>query len=720
MTSPCINLINDLSEANMMDSYIPQLRVQDAIEIAKGIIDVNKFLPGSVSFINDQGERDKISRARRVLGLFTNSGTKANKLYNTLVDRVKKTNPDFIGFSNLKELVQQYISLRLESNNLETFENYIKSEDYETQKGISRLSDYIEKTIYSLQKARNSYDNKEDFDKDLAEFEEVYQLANETTTLGGVYLGLNQGLPSSKEELQERLRKIRSTVTTRENKFGIRLANLVFTKNLSETSKQNRKNKFTALLQSIKKNNSFIDIESTKNKSARAIIMRASALGIVNNFDVEAWLYDKQLTSNDIIADNFLGEAIDTNIVMEGKDTLSYREVVSDYYNLIKGTWNIFDIVDRIPQYKEIINLLKTVYVFDKHASAKSNLANIIYDKVYETTNFIDENQNKAIIKYVNDLLVTSFFRDNTFSFPIYENMEYLDTLYKTKVARFNQRIDLNSAPGRASFKKVFESIIPQLQTTGKYGDAVIPDYKNNAFLQGLKIVYDKYEVPTMSTELDMMRKDATPNSQRKFQEYLNGLNNLKNVIINGRSLSDWFMLYNLYVNQNSYGSDKLTTIFKNALINRGSVLEKYFKYLGNIDWNNIDDAMLQELGYNLQDLLIRIAPYVPRSQESTAKAPYIRTTLMSGELVYKKKVRDGVYRIISIFPSESIGAIDDSQISEEQKSNYSQYQMMPMKNQDFNISLREGLMSTDIDTLVDTLIAYSRKGILEILKENC
>jgi hypothetical protein len=45
---------------------------------------------------------------------------------------------------------------------------------------------------------------------------------------------------------------------------------------------------------------------------------------------------------------------------------------------------------------------------------------------------------------------------------------------------------------------------------------------------------------------------------------------------------------------------------------------------------------------------------------------------------------------------------------------------MMPMKNQDFNVSLREGLMSTDINVLVDTLIAYSRKGILEILKENC
>ena len=236
-----------------------------------------------------------------------------------------------------------------------------------------------------------------------------------------------------------------------------------------------------------------------------------------------------------------------------------------------------------------------------------------------------------------------------------------------------------------------------------------------------LKIVYDKYEVPTLTTELDMMRKDATPTSQRRFQEYLNGFAQLKDVIIGGVSLSDWFILYNLYVHQNSYGSDKLTTIFKNSLINKGSILETYFKYLGNIDFNKINDDVLQDLEYNLEDLFIRIAPYVLRFQEHTAKFPYIKTTLKSGELVYKKKdFINGGYKIISIFPSKDLRAIDDSQVNEDQKANYQQYQTMPMKNQDFSISLREGLMSTDIDILADTLITYSRKGILEILKENC
>lgn len=82
-----------------------------------------------------------------------------------------------------------------------------------------------------------------------------------------------------------------------------------------------------------------------------------------------------------------------------------------------------------------------------------------------------------------------------------------------------------------------------------------------------------------------MMKLNATPNSQRLFQEYLNGFSQLKDININGVSLSDWFILYNLYVNQNQYGSDRLTTLFKNAVANKGSILEDYFKFIGNLDF---------------------------------------------------------------------------------------------------------------------------------------
>lgn len=726
MTSPCVNLINSLSQANMMDSYIPQVRVKDAIKIASGIIDTNTFLRGTSHYIDDYGAVKPITQSKFILNLFGSEIT-SQSLYQKLLNRAKQDNPSIQSFSSLSGMIQAYINLKLESKDtIKPLEQWIRIDNYELKKSFQRLSDYVEKVIYSLQKARSSYKNQEDFNKDLIEFQNVYELSNETTTLGGVFLGLNQGLPGSKVDLQSKLRKIKSAVTSREDLFNIHSYDFIFSADTKESTKKTKQEKFKSLLKSIKENNQFIQTDIDQNntnpdyKDATSILMRASAFGLIENFNVEDWLYDKTLTKSDIVTSNFLGSNIDTNRVMEGKDYVSYKELVTDYYNLIKGTWNIFDIIERIPQYKQIINLLKTVYTFDKFTSAKSYITNLIYDKVYEQTNFIDEKQNKAIIKYVDDLLITAFFRDNNFKFPVYTNMEYLDTAYKTKISRYNQKIDLNNSPGRSSFKKVFETVISQLKRKGRYGDIVIPDYKNNAFLQGLKIVYDKQEVPRLATELDLLRKDATPNSQRKFQQYLNGLNSLKNVVIEGVPLSDWFIIYNLYVNQNQYGSDRLTTIFKNSLINKGSVLEKYFKYIGNVDYKNITDSVLQDLEYNLEDLLIRIAPYVPRSQEDTARAKYIRTRSQNGELIYKKKDSQGKYRFFSIFPDEGLKAIDSSQITDEQRSNYQQYQMMPMKNQDFNVSLREGIMSSDIEVLTDTLIAYTKKGILEILKENC
>ena len=41
----------------------------------------------------------------------------------------------------------------------------------------------------------------------------------------------------------------------------------------------------------------------------------------------------------------------------------TYRKNTIDFYNIIKETWNIFDVVDKVPQYNELVNLLKLIYV---------------------------------------------------------------------------------------------------------------------------------------------------------------------------------------------------------------------------------------------------------------------------------------------------------------------------------------------------------------------
>ena len=71
MTSPCVSLINNLSEANMMDSYITEVKLKDAINIADGIIDPNKFIFGSISSVDEYGNREMKPRVDRIFEYLT-------------------------------------------------------------------------------------------------------------------------------------------------------------------------------------------------------------------------------------------------------------------------------------------------------------------------------------------------------------------------------------------------------------------------------------------------------------------------------------------------------------------------------------------------------------------------------------------------------------------------------------------------------------------------
>lgn len=720
MTTPCVSLINDLSEANMMDSYISELKIEDAINLAQGIINPNKFLFGSINTRNEYQENVTISREENVFSQITKG-----ELYQTLLSIEKQKNPEFNKF-NFKTYIQSYVNARLNGYDFKPFSSYVRISDYESAKGLDRLSDYIEKIIVQLDKSISKYSERytsnllldartlgyNDFIEDLQEFKKVFELANETSALGGTFLGLNQGLPTSKTDLQESIRNISKTLFDRESIFGISRWQFILGEKATKKTTEYQYKQYKALMDKIQQNNPFV-------KNVDSTIKKAFAFGVLETFDIEAWLNDKPLTKEDIISSQFLDQTLTEQELLS--EPISYRELVSDYYNLIKGTWNIFDIVNRIPQYKSILELYKTIYVFDKESSIKSKLANKIHDEVLKRTDYIDENQRKTIIHYIDDLLINSFFRYKNLSFPIYSEMEYLDVNYKSKIAKKNQKIDLNNSAGRASFKLAFESIIAKLQRNGQYGDAIIQNHKQNEFIQGLRINYDKYEVPRLALELDMMKINATPRSEVLFQQYLNGLNNLRDVQIGDVSLLNWFIAYNLFVNQNQYGSDRLTTVFKNSIISNDSLLTEYFDYIGKLDYNKVTDDVLKDLEFNIDDLFIRMAQYVSRSEESRVTYPYIRTKNSSGEYVIKKyNPFKKIYTKISIFPNRDALDTNDATVSEEQQHNYQSYQMIQMKNQDFNISLREGLMSTDEDVLLDTLITYYKKGILKIFKENC
>lgn len=691
MTSPAVNLVNQLSEASMFDDYVNDVNIEDAINLAEGRVDVSKFLVSGYTFTNE----DKISK-------YISLTQKAFESADLKIFKNNDTKP-----TNLQEYVQAYIMMRLRGISLKELSKYINASNSEMKKSIIQLSDYVESLIYKISKYQSKYKRKDELFYDLSELRHLNELSDETSRLGNTLLGMNQGLPTDKESLQSKVRQIKDLMTKREKRFNIRRSLFKPQKELEKDDPNKKETdskkmeKFTELVTEIKSNNDFLTVEKIVET-----LHKAWAFDLIDNFDLMKYLNNVPLTNKDIINKEFFGME-DTEV-----PPTTYRELVADYYNIIKGLWNVFDVVNKVPQYNKILDLLKTEIIIDQIASAKSKLFNDAYSKLFKRTKYINDKDNSKILKYIQDLLVLAYFEQNNISFPIYKGTEYLDNNYKPVIATFDRKLDLNTASGRASFKKVFESTITALQNTGKYGNTTIPNFKENTFLQGIRLSYDRNLNPYLAMELDMTKISATPENEKTFSLYINDFDKLRTIIIGDIPLSDWFIIYNLYNNQNQYGRDRLTTLFKNSIINKGSILEDYYKFLGELDFNELSENFLKDLGFNLNDLEIRMAPIVSKYQETKSESPYI-IVYEQGEPILKKKIKRGIYKPVSMFPNHN-------QVTEEQKLNYQRYNTMPLLSRDFGVSLREGLKSSDIEIVIQTLRDYYANGQLTIETQNC
>ena len=185
-------------------------------------------------------------------------------------------------------------------------------------------------------------------------------------------------------------------------------------------------------------------------------------------------------------------------------------------------------------------------------------------------------------------------------------------------------------------------TLIPKLQED--------PEYQDNKFVQDLKNGYDKYQFKKL--DIDMLKvKDNVFNSM-KFSDYLKGFKELGNVKIGNMSLTDAFMLYNMIVNKNKYGSDRMTSLFQYYLdqSDGDNVLTSYYQSVGNLDYNNNQDieSLLNNIKFNEKDMQVNIAKTV-NSQEFQ-KEDYIKT-LVDGQLTLMRKVGNSYISVGLVVP---------------------------------------------------------------------
>ncbi len=599
MTSPVVSFIDAVTEANIFTGQ--NTSIPDAIKIARG-----DFKDYYKSFMS--------KRTLSKIGNLDNGSEIKKKLAAGITEGIKNIftegTTEFIEFENALNAIEEakYI---LESAIDNEVESAVKSNP-----GRSR-EDIREEIVNSIP-------------KDIDEFENILEGANEFSNFGRI-LGFNQGLPTSKADLQKRVQFIQKILSDRESNEGVD------------------------------------------------------------------------------------GELLDVRklFIDEG-----YRKEIKDRYEKVKKCINIFDIIDHIPQFNSIFKIFSAVMDIDHNISIKTRKFDAIYKELKEgkhRVGYMSEEYQTRLLKGIDDAIIAKFINNSGIKIPYKAGVNILNDLRQVVPTREDGQIEFNSLSDVASFKYLFETYIIPLLKQGKYIDVQngqnveIEDksLSTNKFIQSL-IRGDHRGIPLYKCDLDMLTIENSPNSKVKFQNYLKGLQELQKIKINGMALSDMFVLYNLVVNKNQYGSDRMTTLFDQFIRNSGqlSLIKEYLNYVGELDYNGTED----ELQVSVLDLMKSAAAIV--NSEVGQKDPTIIVNTDSGPVLMIKQGRE--YDRFSEIVPKVYGETPDEFLTRIYNNN-SYYVLGGVYSEVIDRQIQE--LRTITNRTLDTLNQLLRQGVLTIQK---
>lgn len=438
---------------------------------------------------------------------------------------------------------------------------------------------FLEEYKY-LQKMKNRLD----MDR-FAEFKKVNRSARETELLGRFY-GLNQGMPTDLGGKMSRLNTYESAITSREQ--------------LYKDDKYEKGYNPEVVIKNILNDKPYLSEEQV-----RAVVNDAVAQGITNGgFSMRKFL--DPMNSG-------------------------YKKSTIAYYNLIKGTWNIFDMIDKIPHFKALFEVYNLTDTTDVNISTKFNLVNSYREALIKENptygRAVTKEQLNALGEHVDDVLITGWLAKRNITFRMDEGQKYIGndmTLHDIKEG--GEVFSLATNDGIANFKLWMErTVIPELHN-GMVGDKRVRSLLINQFVQGLSRnrrtdPFTRGNTTYMKLPIDMMNV-RTESDQAMFSRYQKDFAALKRINLQGLPLTDWFFLYNLVVNKNKYGADRLTTLLNTFdKTDVSDLLIEYQKYVGQSDYDldvNMDT-------FSLEDALIRMAPIISESAKGRARDKYIR-----------------------------------------------------------------------------------------------
>lgn len=288
-----------------------------------------------------------------------------------------------------------------------------------------------------------------------------------------------------------------------------------------------------------------------------------------------------------------------------------YQEEIVQDYNKVKECINIFDLLRSIPQYNAIMKIFAGVIDSDISISIKSKLYDDAYLQLKSRGYSISDDYSKRMLAAIDTLLISKFAKTLDIKVPYLKGTKLLTDYRTFSEAPNNGLLELNETTNLASFKYIFENyIIPNLKrgvivdyVDGNIVERVDESLKSNQFVLSLMRDVDNQDVPLYKCDIDMLTVDSSPYSRVKLHNYVKGLQQLSKIKVNGTPLSNLFMLYNILVNKNKYGSDRMTTLFESFIdTNKDSMylIKDYLNFIGHEDYF----AKASDYDYDINDIM--------------------------------------------------------------------------------------------------------------------
>lgn len=634
MTSPVVELIDKYSRNDLYKNEASS--VTNAIKILNGDIDLSKLIVKPQDNLSPEERLEAMeaqmeameAEAEMTMELLAEGRTprRINNEYSWVIRELGNIY-QVAEARSLKDFVQKYIKAKTEPISANSPEYVTKLANYEFPKTTNMNTNYVFKYINQIvddirsqiadynRIHPNSNYSMLDFKLDLNEFQRITDEANETSTLASVWLKLNQGIPQTDMDLIKLIKRMYATVSTRERRMGIRkpsdssknkfvnlqdeeegafgnsgtkqellsyLEQYSMMPTVPDASKNRVEKGLIKTIKSIQANNpelSLAEIVSILNDAVNA--------DLYGNFDLYKFLNDEKV---------IVPQSSRTIYNTRQGDLVSYRELAATYYNLIKSSWNILDMVNRIPHYKMNLDLLNYT-LQQRHLFAnKSKIVDQLISLGELSYSALSDRDYKNIIQYADKILITSYFlsKEDPIDISRVDNTKVYDSNYD--LVRSDE-LYLNSLNGIDSLKNFVENDFYEwLKNT----------YPDNFLVKEL-VQSSNRGKSMLRTALNLFEIDQSLPNKQTYNRYLIGIQELASEKFDqNHTVADILMLYNLAVNGTKLGGKYMTGIFRDQ-VREGNVLYDYYKFMSEQDYNDDFKYIIP----TKRDFLIAMAPTV-------------------------------------------------------------------------------------------------------------